>query len=255
MTAIISNGTLKNSRIQMGPIRTNLQMQFDGSDFSTIRPLNEANGGTISEWLDKSGNGNHAVQATAGAQPLYSINAISGIPAVYFDTPGTVLQTPYDWPLEYDVFVVFQPITLPLVTSSMVMVSSHDGAGSHSDGEYTLQLRRLASTIGGQHVAFNAANIRTEAKPFVAGQPSIQRASANSSKLMNYYFNNVVDPLTEIHSSVLTRFPVAIGDTRSPIASASDHMMGEILFYDRKLTDSEAQHNTDYFNNKWRIGI
>ena len=46
------------------------QLWLDASDASTIT----LNGSTVSQWNDKSGNGNHAAQTTAGNQPLYDTN-------------------------------------------------------------------------------------------------------------------------------------------------------------------------------------
>src|SRR5256885_731489 len=47
--------------------------------------LLQAGSGQASQWLDQSGNGNHASQSSSGAQPLYVPNAINGEPAVRFD--------------------------------------------------------------------------------------------------------------------------------------------------------------------------
>jgi hypothetical protein len=57
---------------------------YDAADLST---LSIATG--VSQWNDKSGNGNHVVQATASAQPTLALNAINGLPTLRFVTANT----------------------------------------------------------------------------------------------------------------------------------------------------------------------
>ena len=54
---------------------------FDAADPGTL----SVNGGTVSEWRDKSGNSNHASQGTASRRPATGITTISGWNAVAFD--------------------------------------------------------------------------------------------------------------------------------------------------------------------------
>jgi hypothetical protein len=44
------------------------------------------NGGNVAAWADQSGNGNNAVQATAGNQPAYSATGYDGLPCVDWGT-------------------------------------------------------------------------------------------------------------------------------------------------------------------------
>lgn len=55
-----------------------LALWFDADDASTIT----LNGTTVSEWRDKSRNGRHAIQETAGLQPTYATNSLNGKPAL-----------------------------------------------------------------------------------------------------------------------------------------------------------------------------
>lgn len=77
---------------QLGP--SVVSMWFDAADSSTIT----LNGATVSQWDDKSGNGRHAVQATAASQPTYiaSDPIINNKPAVNVPADAGLigLQTP-----------------------------------------------------------------------------------------------------------------------------------------------------------------
>jgi hypothetical protein len=72
---------------------------FDASDLTTLFqdsagtiPVT-AVGQKVGKWLDKSGNNNHAVQATVANQPTYQIDS-EGNPNVTFTKSGTQLVSP-----------------------------------------------------------------------------------------------------------------------------------------------------------------
>jgi hypothetical protein len=60
---------------------TGLQLWLDATDSSSIT----LNSGNVSEWADKSPEGNDAMQATAISQPAYETAAVNGLTAVTFD--------------------------------------------------------------------------------------------------------------------------------------------------------------------------
>jgi len=68
---------------------SNLVAWFDAQDAASITQSS----GAVSQWNDKSGNGNHLTQATAGKKPTYSATGLGGAqPSVSFDG-GDVLAT------------------------------------------------------------------------------------------------------------------------------------------------------------------
>lgn len=75
-----------------------LALWLDADDASTIT----LNGSTVSQWSDKSGNGRHATQASASAQPTYEASGFAGKPSVTWidnlnrmDTPTFTAQSFY----------------------------------------------------------------------------------------------------------------------------------------------------------------
>jgi hypothetical protein len=58
-----------------------LALWLDAADTDTIT----LNGSDVSQWDDKSGNGNHASQATAAEQPTYQATGLNSKPTVSFD--------------------------------------------------------------------------------------------------------------------------------------------------------------------------
>lgn len=77
-------GTLINPfRINWTPadIQSILSLWCDAADEDTIT----ASAGAVSKWSDKSGNGNHLVQATGSQQPTTASRTIGGLNALDFD--------------------------------------------------------------------------------------------------------------------------------------------------------------------------
>lgn len=72
------NGTSAWTPAALGPA---LALWLDAADASTIT----LNGGTVSQWNDKSGNARHVSQATAVNQPTYNTTALNGKPSLVFD--------------------------------------------------------------------------------------------------------------------------------------------------------------------------
>jgi hypothetical protein len=74
-----------------------LQLWLTAADATTL--LNSsgtqaANGAFIGKWVDKSGNSNHAVQATSGAQPVNQTNSLNGNAGVMFQNMNEGLSGP-----------------------------------------------------------------------------------------------------------------------------------------------------------------
>jgi len=65
-----------------------LALWLDAEDTDSIT----LNGGNVSQWGDKSGNNNHASQATAAEQPTYSETDFNGKPAIVWPNSGNSIR-------------------------------------------------------------------------------------------------------------------------------------------------------------------
>lgn len=72
---------------QWTPADITTALWLDAADASTIT----LNGSTVSQWSDKSGNGNHALNATASSQPTYQTTGFNNRPALSFDNADDFL--------------------------------------------------------------------------------------------------------------------------------------------------------------------
>ena len=126
-------------------------MWLDGSDVATFFDATSGGAnvppdGAIARWEDKSGNGNHATQATAIRRPLRKTSIINGRPVVQFNgvfTPGlgTFLDHPLNEPANFTAFVVVKTLGagaqfLGMKTSGAVtlMYDTNTGWGTFNSG-------------------------------------------------------------------------------------------------------------------------
>ncbi|MDA9120257.1 hypothetical protein N9J83_09005, partial [Opitutales bacterium] len=72
------------------PSDLNLSLWLDASDASTITETN----GSVSQWADKSGNGNHAVQENEARKPTFGSITLDGKTVINFDGSSDFLDSP-----------------------------------------------------------------------------------------------------------------------------------------------------------------
>lgn len=112
ITAISNaNSRVKSSRLAVvsvvvGPPVAGYSAWYDADDASTITE----SGGKISEWRDKSGNNNHAAQASGPNQPTLTAGGLNGRPVVTFASPQGLAAPAACTPTgatPYTIFAVF----------------------------------------------------------------------------------------------------------------------------------------------------
>jgi hypothetical protein len=92
------------------PAQISTALWLDASDAGTIT----LNGANVSQWNDKSGNGKHATQATAAAQPDFSATGLNGKPSINFAGTTDYLNTPLIQPSGGIVAMVLSPLQRPV---------------------------------------------------------------------------------------------------------------------------------------------
>lgn len=118
---------------------SSLALWLDAGDTSTIT----LNGLTVSQWQDKSGNGRHAVQATAANQPIYT-TGLNGKPVLGFDGTNSFMQAGDNtsWRFLHDgskyiISGVWKPGAIDTPGSRiMIAMTTSNTSGSSSVGQY-----------------------------------------------------------------------------------------------------------------------
>ncbi len=88
---------------------TGVSLWLDADDASTVL----LNGTSVTNWLDKSGNGRHATQGTAANQPTDTASGLNGKHVVRFDGTTDYLNVNLDFlaSVSHSAFVVTKPTT------------------------------------------------------------------------------------------------------------------------------------------------
>lgn len=240
-TEFISDGTewfilSSSSDGEFGPILgSNLLLWLDADDADAV--TEDANG-NITNWYDKSENSSHAV-ATTGKHPSGNANAINGKKALYFDgTEDMTLSNMLHSESNYTAFTVFK--TNATNSDAERLFESNDGSdrlilwsstgasqntGIFTDTEGTVS---LSTRVSGAQVITWSLEAPSSAKSYINGvttatgsytQKALESTPTIGSRNVNY----------------------VIGD------------VGELILYDRVLTDSERAQVETYLSFKWGI--
>jgi hypothetical protein len=217
---------------------SNLGLWLDSSDASTITE----SGGAVSQWDDKSGNGNHATQGTGSLQPLYEAVAQNGKPGIKFDLDYLGRSTFTGGALSQNItiFAVFGATQLNHAINPKV----YDGPDNVSSKRVLLQVENLNGS-----------------------QPSIYSGTASVGALpaisLNqlYYSTAIYGGSGELYIDGDLRASGNTGNNLMNGIFVGSHTQGnvdmwkgyinEILVYDKVLSTQERQQVENYLTNKW----
>lgn len=237
-----------------------LKLWLDAADSSTITE----SGNFISQWLDKSGNGNDAVQTTGSKQPLTNTNTIGVLNAITYDGADDELVISSHSSIDNifgaageaggSVYCVVNPfssgqifdkglITLQAVADQgsesgkieydiSLDFSIVNGFFSTNTSDTTLGVGNILGTLYDNSLPANTPEFRingTDVVPGIVVTPSgTAESDAGLDLFIGISFNGAL-PL--------------------------DCYFGELVMYDRILTAEEEEQLESYFSNKWFIPL
>jgi hypothetical protein len=254
-----------------------LQLWLDAADASTLFDATTggslvAADGAVARWEDKSGNGRHATQGTAGSRPARKTAIQDGKDVLRFDGSNDVLvcASASDWRFLHEssatIFLAFRagdvtdPNTFyyPLATSGTVIEPGginvrHDTRDGYGSGQVVF----VAGRDGPRTVA-NSANIAGNVFGLVsivssqAQETPSQRASARING-----GSAVADNTSTADVSLGNpRHAIAIGAGQNSSDVFAGFLLGdiaEILIYNSALSDANRQAVENYLLAKWGI--
>lgn len=210
-----------------------LELWLDASDTGTISSA----GGLVSQWNDKSGNGYNATQATGSMQPTTNLATINGLNAIrWIDGGGDSMHATFASLSQPN--IIFVVIKQNVITGSKYVF---DGGGSSTrhalflDGSGNLDLF-AGSSLNGPAASTSAAAIYTA---LYNGGSSTFRINGGTS---------LASGNTGSHS--LNGFTIGARYNNVEFLSAD---IGEILIYNRNISDSEKNQVGNYLATKWGI--
>ena len=205
------------------------------------------NGSNISVWNDLSPNKTNATQATSGNQPQYIDSAINKLPAIRFDgsndlmnfTGGAIASN------NYTIIIVEQRKD----SKSNNYFLNGTGSGLSNDNLY-LGYSDNSHIIHGQ--TNNYYTINTASYGFFS-TPKIHIFTHNSNSGKKYYQNtSSLGSGTETPPKALTSYTGSIGGSSSGYYYGD---IGEIIVFNRTLSDSERKSIESYLAKKWYVNI
>lgn len=222
-----------------------LALWLDANDSSTITE----SGGLVSQWDDKSGNGNDALQGTGANQPLLVNNLFSGKAAIRFDGINDRLATDGTFAIGSNVtmFVVSKASATnnkQVFIEQSVTLGANDGIQFNSRGNRPVGVRNSAvSVVPPTNTNWMGINL-------ALGSFTYDGAS------LKYFFNGTIQNTTSgsISNNLVTD-NLYIGGRAASGTINTDGDICEILIYDKLLSAEEMDAVDIYLSSKWGITL
>jgi hypothetical protein len=232
-----------------------LALWLDAADGSTITQSSSR----VSQWKDKSGNGNHAAQATGGLQPLYVANAINSLPAIQFRDDGTakLLSAPDSTSLKYvgcSIFTVFTRL-VDLGTNERIC-GKFSTASPANQREVSMLVSGSDTFQGATSSAGSAADgLGTTTKTIALSTPYIADATFSASfgtvKINNETATQATGSIAGLFNGTSPFHVGAFDGAGQPFAG----YIGEVLFFTRALASAARMDVLRYLSRKWGVAL
>lgn len=244
----------------------NCVLWLDAQDASTVI----LNGGNVSEWQDKSGNGQHRQQATVVKQPPYVTSSpINGKPAIQFAPAAAAADDPV---LGSNSSTINSRADITTFTVFRYVAQSNYGclftlARSAADGQGSPYLG-LQTSLDNRLIAHNATLTLTGAITLSTGTGIIGSNNAamyrrtggtnGNGGTVNLESRGAVNATgsgTQVWTSFMgsNYYIGRLADTTSATTRTMNGYIGEHLCYQRALTTLEQEDIWAYLIAKWSL--
>jgi len=234
-----------------------LDLWLDASDNSTVLDATDtaaADDEAVKTWQDKSGNANHAVQATVSQQPLRMAAEINSLDAVYFNgtddvMAGTSALTPSQTEAK-TMFVVSKFDTGTTAGTGGAVLDLYDGSDVGSAGLVTGEIAYRTNTrtwVSSSPVGTTNPNIIT----------MTQSGSGNIHDVISMWLDGASVTRTSGTDGALAQdltYEYSVGGvTRASLPF--NGKVCEVIVYDSELSTADREAVETYLANKWGITI
>lgn len=225
---------------------TNLQLWVDGQDNNTIKnasDTNAVNNDPVATWQDKSGNNRHLTQSTSNARPLYKTTGINNFASILFDGSDDKLGNIYTIGSQYLTIISVHKGGSNGVLWTMAAATGGENFYPNYGG--TLY---LANSSGNWFAIFGLDN----AKAWISVARYRQTPSNTTLLRVCSTVNGITNNINEAPFTPNFAFNggFAIG---GHVAEYFNALVGEMIIYNRALTDAEIAGLFAYLRAKWNI--
>jgi len=217
-----------------------------------------ANGQTVAQWNDLSGNNANAICTPAASRPTFVANVINGNPVLRFS--NHYLQTSnidLSATDKTDMYVVYKSLA---PNTNWEVVAEH-GADYNSFVGFNLFENAQGLTYNGMFVGSSGGGANYKDYPFKTNEFKIvntsydKAAAANAKVNLRINTKDIVlyDQPAAAGSGNFANYPLYIGNRGSNLAYPLSGDIAEIILYNRKLTPAEKTTIENYLAAKYNI--
>ncbi len=217
---------------------------YDADDISTLWTDSartdqvDANDDVIGSWDDKSGNGNHLLQATTSKKPTYKTNTLNSKPTILGDGVDDSLRDAFTFAQPAHIFIIARQNTW---TADDTLL---DGYGNNKmrlfQNGTTPDIEQYAGSFGGKDSNMTLATFFL-VEAFYSGASSFIKVGDNTATSTN--------PGTTSPDG-LVLFSRGLGTS-----NYSDANIAEVVACSAELTGSDLTDLRSYFNTQWGVTV
>ena len=202
-----------------------LKCWYDASDSSSLT----LSGLNVTQWEDKSGLGNHWIQAVSDRQPLYD-DTINGRPAVRFLAHRMSTVSSFDYNNH-----------LMLCVSKLSVDSDYIGSGNFDGGAWSMFWQGRIRA----HYILAPINDVDSSSSFISGDQCVMGQHKTSTTLSAVA--NGIYTSSALTGTSLNVYPFSCG--RNNITGT----MGEVLFCNALCSQSDVDKAVGYLHHNWGL--
>jgi hypothetical protein len=234
------------------PNITGLLGWWDADDATTIT---DAGGGAVSQWNDKSGNGHHVVQATAGARPTTGVRFRNVRNVLDFDGGDHLqLASGFGFPqTAFTMFAVWASDTASTVRQGVVV--PHNNGTHDFDNANACNLNAGDNTLFAEYSSAGAGAGLAGVGATPWGMYTVRKANASSANNTTIWRGENAASATTTVNAAGTSAALYFGARRifGGPAERLDGAIAEVVIYSRSLTDDERNAVWAYLAAKWDL--
>ena len=227
--------------ISFAPVQNSAILWLDAQDLETMfhdasGTIPITTGNTVLLWKDKSGFGNDINDISGVPNLLYSNQtSINNLPGISVNNPGEgVIQTSnYIQTGDVSVFIV------GFLSPGVGNIFTHDGSGNFG----------ISADISG-NLSWHES-VTTNNNRYINNlTPFIFHGTMKKGQLLTGTYMDASGVQTNYTIDTLV---ISVGSAPIKLGTTNPMEYGEVIYYNRVLTDAEIQINVDYLSNKWNI--
>jgi hypothetical protein len=260
-----------------------LRLLLDASDAGSLfdatsgGSLVAAEGG-VGRWEDKSGNGNHATQATSGSRPLLKLNNQNGLPGLFLDGTDDFLSATiagFQSLTATTILMVAKPTAAAAADTNTGIFCAFGNTGgasgsypsnsgllvSHSTGLFSGEYLAIGVDLSGTAGRLGSSSYRRSAAQSVAiaaafspsGTQVFQNNSAVTLDLASGATTSTNSSPAQTGYTVDNSLHIGAVRASGSITGFAAMTFHEVLVYDRVLSAGEQTSLWNYLSPKWGI--